>query len=325
MNDSLKAMHTDAELRSMSHNERSHIEAMMGGSGILISLFVLYYFFLSAKYFFLDVPFIEPLYFITNPIWIIPLLFLARSIFFKVLLAIFITISLPLLFSLSFAIQDFSYGMGLNIKQFFIHLDTIYQYAYGDIGSKLEHIMISKNLGIKGHEIFMHGIIIVNLLVLTISFSMFYRVCYDIIQGVSKKSKDLEINGTVEYLFGLFIIFLTYHILSPLIFMSKELPYGLGIFITWNVIFYPFLGIRLALTNSKRKVEDKIGTIFTRYYIVMGLFAFPLYLYINGSLISGINAILSGDMIAILFYLPVILVPFLIYSLKDKTEKVSSD
>jgi Zn-dependent protease with chaperone function len=101
----VKAVYTDTELRGMSQGERTHVEnyhSMVGsGVGGIVLLVILYQFLVSAKYFFLEVPFIEPLYFITSPIWCIPLLFLSRSIVFKSLLALYVSASLPVFSNLA--------------------------------------------------------------------------------------------------------------------------------------------------------------------------------------------------------------------------------
>lgn len=325
----VEVAYTDLELMQMGNDERAHVvsQRKMIGAGIggLVLLAAAYSFFIAAKFFFLDIPLIEPLYFITSPFWCIPLMFLTRSVFFRTLLAIWVTVSLPFLFTFTFTIQDFHFGTSINFDYLFSNLSQFYELAYGDIGSKLQHLTISRALSLEQHKIFMSGIMLINSLVLVICFSMFYRICYDVILGFSKNKPTLEVNGFFQYLGGLFIVFATYFILAHLLILTKDLPFGLGIFIAWNVMFYPFLGIRLALTNSKRKTKDKIGTMFTRYYIVFGLVIFPLSLYLSGSLMVKIQGILSGSIFSILFFLPVILVPFFLYSLKDKKVQEQSD
>ncbi len=325
----VKAHYTELELMQMGKEERAYVEAhqkMIGaGIGGFALLIFIYCFFIAAKFFFIEVPQIEPLYFITSPFWCIPLMFFARSVFFKTLLAIFLAVSLPFLFSFTFTIQAFQHGMSINFDYLFSNLSQFYQLAYGDIGAKLQHLTISRALSLEQHKIFMSAIMLINALVLVIGFSMFYRICYDVISGFSKSKPALEINGFFQYLGGLFIIFATYYTLTHLLILTKDLPFGLGIFIAWNVMFYPFLGIRLALTNSKRKTQDKVGTMFTRYYILFGLVIFPLSLYLSSSLMMKVLGILSGNIFSILFFLPVILVPFLLYSLKDKKAEKQSD
>ena len=195
----VEVAYTDLELMQMGNDERAHVvsQRKMIGAGIggLVLLAAAYSFFIAAKFFFLDVPLIEPLYFITSPFWCIPLLFLTRSVFFRTLLAIWVTVSLPFLFTFTFTIQDFYFGTSINFDYLFSNLSQFYELAYGDIGSKLQHLTISRALSLEQHKIFMSGIMLINSLVLVICFSMFYRICYDVILGFSKNKPTLEVNG----------------------------------------------------------------------------------------------------------------------------------
>jgi hypothetical protein len=210
----------------------------------------------------------------------------------KLITAIFLTISLPLFTALSYFIfaETISYIMGISSTTPLSHIiEIIYISAYGtNFGIELQHFFIAEELGSYSNlKNFMWSLSIINGAILAVGFAFLYKFYFQIISTITKNNVSLNENPITGYLGNLFLMAFTYHFCMPFIFFTSELPYGLNMIIVWSILLFPFLGIRIALTNRHRKNADKNGKIFTYYYIAFFLLLVSFALYKDG--LSNIN------------------------------------
>ena len=267
---------------------------------LVVGLVFLYGFAMGFIDFVTEVPFSNPLFFFTNPLWLLLIVFFTKHFIPKLISVVFITISLPLFTALAYFMfsEAILYAMGVSstIPLSGI-IEVMYLSAYGTtFGIELQHFFIAEELGFYSDlEHFMWSLNIINGIILAVGFAFLYRFYFQVISTITRSNASFNENPFIGYLGNIFLMAFTYYCCMPLIYFTSELPYALNIIVVWSILLFPFLGIRLALTNMSRAKSGKNGQVFAYYYIAFFLSVISYSAYSDPSFVQLFSDIAKGD------------------------------
>lgn len=261
----------------------------------------------SSHVFFVEMREHFPMLFYTNPIWLIFVLFIShKHIVPKIFSSVLLTFSLPLYASLV-SIPLFVY-FGAENFDFMMHTENIFRFSFGD-----EHIKMHSFLVFGHHDL--SGLNYINGLLLIIGLPMLFKLYHDLIAKKGKQYNWYPIDLLKGFFIDIFVISFIYFSSFNLIAYSHSISDQFGLFVTWNVLLYPFLGIRIGLYNNKNLTCNKVGRAFSYYYTIffMGLYSYVAFTNIN---------LLKIDVLTdTVIYLPILTVCFVFYSIFNKQYK----
>lgn len=246
--------------------------------GLVLLAILIYNLYFASNKFFFDMRENFPLFFYTNPMWVLLFIFFAqKSKIATVISAAFLTLSIPIYTVVTSFVFVYFFGKSID---FSTYSQTLFQSAFGDYGRELSHFSLLSDYARDGDGLWSFKYL--NGLVLICSMPFLFLLYRRIGSFIHKKTvnfdwDDLKWEAFLEIILVGFLYFCSQYIID----FAQTQSTTLGYVATWSILLFPFLGLRMAIDNSRIDFfKKKSNIIFTLYYIVF-FTGFVVYIAYN--------------------------------------------